>query len=257
MILKQIALVAERLEPAAEELCAVLGLEVCFRDPGVARFGLENVLAPVNGQFLEIVAPVQPGTSAGRYLQRRGGNGGYMVILQCADALAERKRLAALGIRVVEQIDRADYVASHFHPSDTGGVLLSIDHVPGHDYREALGPWPPAGPDWQRAPRTGPVRALLGVELQSDDPPAQAALWARLLSLPLGRGAQGEPELALENARIRFVSARDGRGVGLGGLDVQVTQRQPVLEAAAARGLQRSQRQVDVCGVRVNLLDAP
>ena len=40
--LRQIALVASELEPIVEDLGSVFGLEVCFRDPGVATFGLEN-----------------------------------------------------------------------------------------------------------------------------------------------------------------------------------------------------------------------
>ena len=34
--LRQIALVAEKLEPVVDDLRSVLGIEVCYRDPGVA-----------------------------------------------------------------------------------------------------------------------------------------------------------------------------------------------------------------------------
>ena len=40
--LRQLALVAQDLEPVVEDLTAVLGVPVCFRDPGVATFGLHN-----------------------------------------------------------------------------------------------------------------------------------------------------------------------------------------------------------------------
>ena len=42
--LRQVALVVEDLEPAVLELEAALGATVCFRDPAVAAFGLENAL---------------------------------------------------------------------------------------------------------------------------------------------------------------------------------------------------------------------
>ncbi|MEI6419565.1 MAG: VOC family protein, partial [Sphingomonadales bacterium] len=64
--LRQVALVARDLETAVGELCSRLGLTVCFHDPGVAAFGLHNALMTIGDQFLEVVAPTQPGTTAGR-----------------------------------------------------------------------------------------------------------------------------------------------------------------------------------------------
>ena len=91
--MRQICLVARSLAPVVDELRAGLGLEVCHRDPGVGKYGLENALFPVGDGFLEVVAPVREGTTAGRYLERRGGDGGYMVILQCDDhPLCMRRR---------------------------------------------------------------------------------------------------------------------------------------------------------------------
>src|SRR5258705_9635637 len=82
MRLRQIALVAGDLEKTVDDLCAVLGLEVCYRDPGVAEFGLRNALMPIATSFLEVVSPQQPGTTAGRLLEKRRGDGGYMVVVR-------------------------------------------------------------------------------------------------------------------------------------------------------------------------------
>src|SRR5580700_11582742 len=90
--LRQICLVAEKLAPAIENFKAVLGLEVCFKDPDVAVFGLENSLFPVGNNFIEVVAPVKENTAAGRYLKRRNGDGGYMVICQAASQEAQLAR---------------------------------------------------------------------------------------------------------------------------------------------------------------------
>ncbi len=166
MRLRQICLVAESLAPAVEDLCAVLGLGVCHRDTGVAKWGLENAVMPVGGNFLEVVAPTRPDTSAGRYLTRRRGDGGYMVILQCADAVAERARITDLGVRAVWTTDGPAYRATHFHPADVGGVLLSVDSVePGADYRNPRCMWEPAGPEWAAAIRTDAVVELGGGDL--------------------------------------------------------------------------------------------
>ncbi len=53
--LRQICLVAADLARQTELIRSLFGLEVCYRDPNVARYGLENVLFPVGTDFIEIV----------------------------------------------------------------------------------------------------------------------------------------------------------------------------------------------------------
>lgn len=259
MRLRQVAFVAEPLAPAEQEVRDVLGLEVCYRDPNVEQWGLTNALFPIGSDFLEIVAPFRPGTSAGRYLARRGGNGGYMVIFQSPAARVERERIAGLGVRFIHTADRAGpsgpYCATQFHPKDLGDVLVSIESCGApEEFRDPAGPWYPAGKAWQPHVRSERVSRLLAVELQADDPAALAARWSEVLGAPLGHDASGRAQLAFENMPVRFAMAGDGRGNGVGALDVQAADREAVLKAAAARGLKRSENQVLVCGVRINLL---
>ena len=259
MRLRQVAFVAEPLAPAVEEVRAVLGLDVCYEDPNVGKWGLVNALFPIGNDFLEIVAPVQPATSAGRYLARRGGHGGYMAIFQSADARVERERIAAQGVAFIHVADRpGPYHATQFHPKDLGGILVSIESCGAPDaYRDPGGPWYPAAPPpglaWASHIRTERISRLLALEVQAEDPDALAACWSRVLGVPVGRDGQGRAQLAFENAPVRFVPAADGRGTGVGGIDVKAADREAVLKAAAARGLKRSDRQVLVCGVRINL----
>jgi hypothetical protein len=147
--LRQIALVAARLAPVERTFTDVLGLQVCYRDPGVAKFGLENALMPIGNQLLEVVAPVRDDTAAGRYLARRGGDGGYMVITQCDEHAPRRARVEALGIRVVNQFETHQFRNMQLHPKDTGGSFFEIDEQVGDDAHEPDGPWEPAGPYWQ------------------------------------------------------------------------------------------------------------
>src|SRR5262249_45342960 len=131
MRLRQIALIANDLEPIAEQLNKVFGLNVGFRDPGVEYFGLNNVVCPVGGELAEVVAPCGGDASGPRYLTRRGGDAGYMVILQADDALAHRTRLEKEGVRLIATSRHPGYQYTHFHPGDCAGVLLSIDSVEG------------------------------------------------------------------------------------------------------------------------------
>ena len=45
--MRQLALVAHKLNPVIDDLRAVFGLEIGHRDPGVKVYGLENALLPV------------------------------------------------------------------------------------------------------------------------------------------------------------------------------------------------------------------
>lgn len=249
--LRQIALVAEKLAPVEEALVDVLGVEVCFRDPGVGHFGLENALFPIGNQLLEVVAPVREGTAGGRYLARRGGDGGYMVITQCDDHAPRRARVEALGIRIVHQYDGRAFRNMQLHPRDTGGSFFEIDQMLGPDAEERDGPWEPAGPDWQRARRLERVTGIAAAEVQCADPGAVAARWSEIAEIPLAEGT--DLVLPLENADVRFVPCRDGRPEGLGAIDVTCADKTAILEAAGARGAVTAEDQITLCGTRINL----
>jgi hypothetical protein len=254
--LRQIALVADELEPVVDDLRSIFGLEVCYRDPGVAHFGLENALFPVGNQFIEVVAPTEEGTAGGRYLERRGGPGGYMVITQCDDHAPRRRRVEELGIRIVHQFEVPNRFRNmQMHPKDTGGSFFEIDEQLGDAAHDDDGPWEPAGgAGWKAAQRTDRVCGIAAAEIQADDPEKVAARWAEIAQLPVERDPAGHPALALEDARVRFVPCSDGRPEGLGGLDLRVADREAILESARKRGCLRGESKVSVCGTRFELL---
>ena len=54
--LRQIALVAKELAPVEKALIDTLGIEVCYRDPGVATFGLERMhCCPAATSYLRLL----------------------------------------------------------------------------------------------------------------------------------------------------------------------------------------------------------
>ena len=232
--LRQIALVARDLESVLDDIRAVLGLEVGYRDPHIGSLGLHNVVIPVGGQFLEVVSPIREGTTAERYLERRGGDGGYMVITQCDDHPPRRARVEQLGIRIVGQFDDHGFTDIQLHPADTGGSFLEIDQQEGGEAMD--GRWSPAGPDWQQAVRTDVVSAITAAEVQCEDPAKVAARWSEIVEIPTEDGG-GVTTLPLDNATLRFVPVADGRGEGLGGIDLAVVDGERLRAAAAARGV--------------------
>lgn len=253
--LRQIALVAHKLGPVVQDMRDVFGLEVGYRDPGVKTFGLENAISPVGNQFIEFVSPIRENTAGGRYLDRRGGDGGYMVICQCDShetQLARKARAAALNVRVAWEHEGRTFHGMQLHPADTGGAFFEIDW---DTMGEPEGHWTPAGgSEWVSRMHTDVVKYYSAVELQAADPRGLAERWSSIAEIPLRKDSRDRIEMPLENASVRFVEATDGRGEGLGGVDIVVADRARLLAQAAARGRKVSDDQVMVCGVRFNLI---
>ena len=254
MRLRQVALIANRIDPVVRDLEAVFGLKVGFRDPGVGVFGLANVVMPVGGDFLEVLEPIRPDASGARYLSRRGGDAGYMVILQSDDALAHRARLQGAGVRVIARSERPNYRFTHFHPGDCAGVLMSIDDTPGADWREQKSEWAPAGPHW-RGFESAVSTGIESVTIQSRDPRASAERWSMLLDRPWT--AEGSAlAIALDQGEIRFVDPVDEDGTGVIGLDVRVSDPAGVVARAAADSLPLRDGGVVICGTAIRPVQA-
>ncbi|TMC48219.1 MAG: hypothetical protein E6J14_13060 [Chloroflexi bacterium] len=237
MRLRQVALVARDLDPPVDELCRALSLEVCYRDPGVGVFGLRNALMAIGDTFLEVVTPVRAGTTAGRYLERRGGDGGYMVLLQVDDLAQERRRLDGLGVRIVWEGSGAGISGMHLHPGDVGGAIVSMDVA------DPAGSWGWAGPSWQQSVCTDVVREIAAVEVQSPEPEVLAQRWSAALARPVAPGADGDgAAIRLEWGAIRFVPADDGRGEGIGGVDLVAGERA------------RAGELMELAGIRIRLV---
>jgi hypothetical protein len=204
--LRQAVLVAAELEPVELALRSALGLEEPFRDPGVAEFGLRNAVFALGDCFLEIISPVQPRTAAGRYLERHG-DGGYMAIFDLEDLDGARARVAQDGLRVVWRIDLPDIAATHLHPADMRGAIVSLDRS------EPYGTWRWGGPQWTGRTGSSAPGRLAGIVVAVPDPEVTSARWGRVLGAPVGD--RSPSTLALERAEVRFTHAPDEPGEGL------------------------------------------
>jgi hypothetical protein len=229
--LRQVCLVAPHLEPLIGDIADILGLRVCYRDGNVAKYGLENALLPVDTILLEVVAPLQEGTAAGRFLQKTGGRGGYMAIFCCDDPDARGQHAKEIGVRVANVIDHAPYHGVQLHPRDCRAAFIEFNHTDGSD--DILGPYPPAGPDWQTSIAKDVTQALTGVEMQSPEPADLAEHWGRILGIAVSHGEGGAPELKLPNCRFRFIA---GASEIMSGLTFRVSDVAAVRDAARNKG---------------------
>jgi hypothetical protein len=231
MRLRQICLVAPHLEPVISDIGSIMGLDVCYRDGNVAKYGLENALLPVDTILLEVVAPFQPGTAAGRFIDKTGGRGGYMAIFCCDDPDERGRHATAIGVRTANVIDHAPYHGVQLHPRDCRAAFIEFNHTDGSD--DILGPYPPAGPDWRKSIREDVTRALIGVEMESPEPQDLAQHWGRIIGIPVSNNAKSESELALPNSTFRFVK---GASDSMSGLTFRVGDVAKVRDAAKAKG---------------------
>jgi hypothetical protein len=248
--LRQVCLVAADLARQAEAIKAVFGLEECYRDPNVARYGLENVLFPVGTDFIEIVAPTRPDTAAGRFLERHGGRHGYMVIMDCDDPESRQKHCAALGVRTANLIRHEHYLGVQLHPKDTGGAMIEFNRTDGSSDR--MGDYAPAGPSWQKAIRQDVTQRMVAAEIECPQPAPFATRWGEILQRPVKPLGQGEFEIALDAGTIRFLRGSAPEAV-FASIELQVVDRERVQAAARARNCLAADGRIDVCGVRFRL----
>jgi hypothetical protein len=201
--IRQIVFAARDLAHSVAQFEQALGLQVAYRDPLVAEFGLHNALLPIGDQFLEVVSPIRSDTAAGRHLERHGDSA-YMLILQTDDIEGDRARLSRLGVRVVWQADHPDIRASHLHPKDIGAAIVSLDQpVPPESWR-----W--AGPHWRPEATAGDAPRIIEATIGAVDPDALARRWAEVL----GTAAPRDHRILIQQGALCFARAATDRIIG-------------------------------------------
>jgi len=232
--LRQLVIAANSLD-TADTLREVLGLGEPFPDKGVAEFGLVNAVFAIGDQFLEVVVPTADKAPARRFIDR-GGEGGYMVIFQTDDMAALRSRVDGMGVRRVWNIDLPDISASHLHPADLGGAIVSVDEP------RPAGSWRWGGPEWRE--RAAPGR-FTGAVLETPDPDALAQTWGLALGLTADKR-----RLFLADAVVHF---REGPADRLVEFGFELPDADAAIARAKAAGLAVDGTSVDVAGVRLAL----
>jgi len=216
-------------DPIVESLCNLFDIKVSFNDPGVAHFGLENAVLPVGTDFLEVVSPVEENTTAGRYLDRRGGDGGYMVIIQVDDYEEAKNNVKENEVTVVWESEHPEARAIHLHPKQMGGAIVSLDWM---NPKES---WKWAGPSWGDFVNTSTVQRFVGVEIQSNDPEDMKDKWQSVLKMPSERVSDNQ--INLDNTWIRFIEDLDGRGAGVSSFCIEANDKEALLKKASDLGL--------------------
>lgn len=179
--LRQAVLVARELGPVVDRLREELQLGEPFSDPAVEYFGLLNAVFALGDTFLEVVSPIRDGTAAGRLLDSRGGDGGYMLMFEVEDLPQARERARASAVREVFEIELDDMSEVHLHPADMRGAIVSLSAP------RPPGSWRWGGPGWERRSAQGSVAGARVAVAEHD---AVARRWSHVL------GGSGTVEFA-------------------------------------------------------------
>ncbi len=226
MRLRQIAIASYNLNQCERIINKELNINTAHRDEEVEQYGLNNIVCPIGGEFLEVVSPFTTNTTAGRFIEKKNGPAGYMTIFQCEDSLERRKFIESKGIRHLNSFDNgkySDFIINQYHPKDLPGALVEIDSVKNTNYKEKYADWPPAGKNWRQQINEEYVEGIVGATIAADTPKELAELWSEVLDSELII-KKDIPYIIIENANIKFVQSKNDY-TDLVGIEIKATQK--------------------------------
>jgi methylmalonyl-CoA/ethylmalonyl-CoA epimerase len=115
------------LEAAVERYRTTLGLEPSHRER-MDDQGVEEVLFEVGSSFVQLLGALDPDTSVGRFLERRG-EGVHHVGYRVGSVAEALDQLRAAGVRLIDEAPRRGSrgtTIAFVHPKDMGGVLVEL-----------------------------------------------------------------------------------------------------------------------------------
>jgi len=105
-----------------------LGLKVDSTKEVIAEQGVKVCMLAVGDTHVELLEPLGPETSVGKFLARRGP-GMHHIAIEVADIKASLAELKRKGARLIDETPRAGAggcLVAFVHPSSVNGVLLEL-----------------------------------------------------------------------------------------------------------------------------------
>ena len=227
-VIRHYVMATSGIERVSAQLQEFLQIPEGIRHDMSAALGFRNEMMKVGKTMLELVQPVKPDHRLHRWLGERGGDGGYMIVLQTFDAEAFRARCAAEKVRLTRDMQFRGQDMIQLDPKRFG------THFETYQYSLPNGWWgdPDGRPYGQSKTATEIVAATVAVE----EHPSIAAQIGRIFQSPATADT-----VQLVDKTVHFVAAR-APWRGLVGLDFSAARR-------ADAGSSRS-----ICGVECKLV---
>jgi methylmalonyl-CoA/ethylmalonyl-CoA epimerase len=122
-----VGVAVENIDAALAVYRDALGMTLVHRET-VSEQGVDAALLDVGDSHIELLQPLGPDTTVGKFLARRG-SGLHHVAYRVASVESTLKTLSAAGVRLIDEHPRTGIRGSQvafLHPSSTGGVLTEI-----------------------------------------------------------------------------------------------------------------------------------
>lgn len=115
-VIRNFVLATSNIEAVSEALQARLEIPQGIRHDMAEILGFRNEMMKIGQTLFEMVQPVKPDHRLHRWLAERGGDAGYMIVLQTFDAEAFRARVAAEKLRLTRDMQFRGQQMIQFDP---------------------------------------------------------------------------------------------------------------------------------------------
>jgi methylmalonyl-CoA/ethylmalonyl-CoA epimerase len=125
--LDHVGVAVEDIDAALAVYRDALGMALVHRET-VSEQGVDAALLDVGDSHIELLQPLGPETTVGKFLARKGP-GLHHVAYRVSSVEDALKSLSAAGVRLIDERPRTGIRGSQvafLHPSSTGGVLTEI-----------------------------------------------------------------------------------------------------------------------------------
>lgn len=122
-----VGIAVEELEAAVDHYARTLGVSPVHRER-VEDQGVEEVLLPAGGSYIQLLGALGPDTPVGRHLAKRGP-GVHHIAYRVRDVAAALAHLRAEGVPLIDEAPRRgsrNTTIAFVHPSGMGGVLVEL-----------------------------------------------------------------------------------------------------------------------------------
>jgi hypothetical protein len=199
------------IERVSADLQDFLGIPQGIRHDMSEALGFRTEMMKIGATMLELVQPVKPDHRLHRWLSERGGDGGYMIVLQTFDAEAFRARCAAEKLRLTRDMQFRGQDMIQLDPKRFGA------HFETYQYSLPNGWW--GDPDGRPYGKSRLASEIVAATVAVEDHETIASQIGRLFQSPTTNDA-----VRFVDKTVRFVAAR-APWRGLVGLDFPAIQR--------------------------------